>query len=327
MYIIHRGFIINPEDLNETLLTRLANAGINELGIHSGGGRRASELIKQTLSWHREERTQRLFRLAAAKGITVEYDEHALRTMVPADLFKDHPDWFRMDETGQRVPDFNLCAGNEEALAYVSQRAAWLASALKTPSHRYAYWIDDVTGVFCRCEKCLRRRPADQALRITNAVLRGLRSVDPEAIIGFLAYNDAMDVPEHTLPEEGVYLEYAPINRDSCVPINDPNCEKNRTETAKLKDMLRLFGTKNARVLEYWMDNSRFSNWTKPPKRFTLNQEVMRRDAAYYASLGFRDMTSFGCYLGEDYEALYGKAPLEEYGAILRAAQAASLKE
>ena len=318
MLLHHRGFIINPDDLTGELIGRLADAGINELGIHSGGGRRAAELVNKTLAWHKSDTTQRLFTLAAQKGITVEYDEHVLRTLVPTALFDAHPDWFRMDESGNRVADFNLCASNEEALDHVSRAAAALAKSLNAPSHRRAYWIDDVTNAACHCEKCRRLKCADQALRLTNAMLRGLKSVDSKAIIGFLAYNDAMDVPEHTLPEEGVYLEYAPINRDSDVPINDPSSSKNRAEAAKLKDMLSLFGMQNARVLEYWMDNSRFSNWTRPPKPFHLRAEVMRRDVDYYFSLGFRDMTTFGCYLGADYESLYGKAPIEEYGRILQ---------
>lgn len=319
MRLRNRGIIVNPEDLTKELIQTLADCGINELGIHSGGGRRASELIAQTLLWHSREETQSLFRLAERKGITVEYDEHILRTLVPANLFEAHPDWFRMDAAGRRVADFNICASRDEALTYVSHRAAEIARKLKTPSHRYAYWIDDVTDTSCHCEKCRLLKPADQALRITNAILRGLKTVDPLAITGFLAYNDAMDLPEKTLPEKGVYLEYAPINRDSDVPIDDQSSEKNRAETAKLKDMLALFGTENARVLEYWMDNSRFSNWTKPPKPFRLNEAVMRRDVSYYASLGFEDMTAFGCYLGPDYEALYGKTDYSAYAAILGA--------
>ena len=314
----NRGYIINPEDLNERLIRRLSDAGINELGIHSGGGRRAPELIEKTLLWHKQERTQALFALAADLGICVEYDEHALRIMLPSSVFSAHPGFFRMDAQGNRTPDFNLCPSDPEALEYVSKGAEKLAEALNTPSHRYAYWIDDVTDAACHCEKCRRLKPADQALMITNAVIRGLRRRDPQAITGFLAYNDAMDVPEHTLPEEGVYLEYAPINRDSDVPIGDPCSAKNRSETAKLKDMLSLFGTENARVLEYWIDNSRFSNWTRPPKKLNFRADVMKRDVDYYYQLGFRDMTSFACFLGNDYEALYGEAPIKEYGAILR---------
>ena len=324
MKIRNRGFIINPEDLNERLIYRLADSGINELGIHSGGGRRAFELVQKTLTWHKTDRVRELFALAESLGICVEYDEHALRSLVPADLFDAHPDWFRMDENGVRRPDFNICASNREALSYLSGSAACFSLALKTPSHRYAYWVDDVLDSCCHCPECRALSPADQALTLTNAILRGIKRVDPFAITGFLAYNEAMDVPQNVRPEEGVYLEYAPINRDSERPIDDPDCVENRRETEKLPALLAFFGTKNARVLEYWMDNSRFSNWTRPPKAFHLNGEVMRRDAVYYSGLGFEDMTTFGCYLGEDYEALYGDAPIEEYGKILNGACASS---
>ena len=69
--------------------------------------------------------------------------------------------------------------------------------------------------------------------------------------------------------------------------------------------------------MEYWIDNSRFSNWTKPPKHMTLNEEVMRKDVAFYRELGFESLTSFACYLGEDYYTLYGEPPVQRYGEIL----------
>ena len=43
----------------------------------------------------------------------------------------------------------------------------------------------------------------------------------------------------------------------------------------------------------------------------------MRRDVEFYASLGFENITAFGCYLGPDYQSLYGEPPLKTYGGLL----------
>ena len=48
------------------------------------------------------------------------------------------------------------------------------------------------------------------------------------------------------------------------------------------------------------------SGWKKPPRRFLLDEETMRREIAAYRRLQFDRVASFACYLGEDYEALYG---------------------
>jgi hypothetical protein len=66
-------------------------------------------------------------------------------------------------------------------------------------------------------------------------------------------------------------------------------------------------------VLEYWLDNSLFSKWKKPPQPFSWDPEVMRQDLAYYESLGFEDATVFACYLGSDYEELHGAPDIEAY--------------
>jgi hypothetical protein len=44
---------------------------------------------------------------------------------------------------------------------------------------------------------------------------------------------------------------------------------------------------------------------------------VLRADAAYYADLGFESVTSFGCFLGEEYRLLHGEPPVQAYGDIL----------
>ena len=313
-----RGIIVHPEELTREWIDRMADAGLNALGLHPVGGVHADQSLQRAIDLHALPESRALRAAAALRGISVEYEAHAMAWLLPRHLFDRHPDWFRMDEKGERTADFNLCASNPDALDYVSQRTALLASLLETGSSKYYFWADDVSGYACHCPACRALTASDQQMRLVNAMLRGLRMYDKAAKLCYLAYVDALEAPKKVAPLDGVFLEYAPIRRNHHRPLNDPDCAENRREAQPLRDLIAFFGAKDARVLDYWMDNSLFSGWKKPPKPFALDEETMRRDLDFYASLGFESVTAFGCYLGPDYQALYGEPPLKGYGALLR---------
>lgn len=312
-----RGILVHPEDLTLDWLDWMSAANLNALGLHPVGGNESHNSMLHAIDWHTLPETRALFAEAARRGISVEYEAHSMGWLLPRHLFSLHPEWFRMNERGERTPDFNFCVSHPDALAYVAERAALLAQLLPTGSSKYYFWLDDVSGGACHCPECRQLSASDQQLRAVNAMLAGLRRVDPQAQLCYIAYHETLAVPRCTEPADGVFLEYAPFRRDHNRPLNDHACEKNVLETASLKDLLSFFGKKNARALDYWMDNSLFSGWTKPPKPFSLDEAVMQRDCEYYAALGIEHVTSFGCYLGPDYQRLHGVPTLEGYGRIL----------
>lgn len=315
--ISRRGILIHPEELDHTWLDEIEKTNINVLGLHPVGGFRAPRSLAAAVERHRTPEFQALLQRARSMGLIIEYEAHALRYLVPSHLYEQHPDWFRMNAEGQRVPDYNICPSCEAALKYLTERTAELTAALDTGSNRFYWWADDVEGNACCCEKCRNLSASDQLMIITNAIHRGVRKVKPDGMTAYLAYHDAMLPPTQVQPDEGIFVEYAPIHRKPHRPINDPECAENAAEVRPLQALLDYFGTAHAQVLEYWMDNSLFSNWTKPPKAMTLDSDVMREDVAFYRSMGFDSITSFGCYLGADYRALHGQPPVAEYGAIL----------
>lgn len=313
-----RGIIINTHDLDKQWITWAADAGLNTLGLHPGEGGLATDALRRTIDAHPLPENRSLRTFAASRGVRIEYEAHAMSWLLPRHLFTRHPEWFRMNEQGERTPDHNLCVSNLDALDYISERTALLASLLDTGVSDYFFWLDDVKNGACHCPECRKLSISDQQLRAVNAMLSGLRRYDHQARLCFIAYHDTMKIPKKVEPLDGVFLEYAPINRDFHRPLNDANCEKNVNETRTLRELLQFFGTDNARALDYWMDNSLFSGWKKPPKPFTLDEDVMRQDVEFYRSLGFHAITSFGCYLGTDYQEMYGNPPVETYGRILR---------
>ncbi len=314
-----RGIIVHPEELTLDWLDWMREAKLNTLGLHPVGGVQAHKTLQQAINEHYLSAGTALRAEANARGIEVEYEAHAMAWLLPRHLFQREPGWFRENRSGERTADFNLCPSNSEALAYVTGRAAVLAALLDTGVSRYFFWLDDVTDCACHCPDCRQLSPSDQQLRTVNAMLTGLRRYNRSAKLCYIAYHDAMDVPRKVQPLDGVFLEYAPIKRDFHRPINDMDSPENVSEARSLRELVAFFGAQDARVLDYWMDNSLYSNWTKPPRLFTLDEEVMKRDTAFYASLGSECVTSFGCYLGPDYRRLYGRPPILRYGEVLGA--------
>lgn len=308
-----KGLLVHPDELSDFWLDRLRGSSVRILGLHPVGGKKAHESLEELYNAVKRGEYAERFRKLKQMGIELEYEVHAMSWLLPRTLFEAHPDWFRENGEGERVADFNLCPSSREALQYIADRAAELARVLTPTTHRYHLWIDDVRDSFCHCSACRALSLSDQALRIYNALLSGLRTVDPQATQCYLAYQKTISVPATETPSDGIFLEYAPIDRDMHRPLSDAACEKNVSEVKALPALLEFFGRKGAKVLEYWLDNSLFSRWKKPPAAFFLDVPVLREDMKFYENLGFEDVTVFACYLGEDYEALHGAPDIAAY--------------
>ena len=125
--------------------------------------------------------------------------------------------------------------------------------------------------------------------------------------------NLPLAAPQRVKPEPGVFVEFAPIQRDYAHRIADRDAKTTSTIATNpatnggyldlLAENLRVFGTEHAQVLEYWLDVSRFSNWTRPAVKLPWDAAICRADIA--------------AYLDADYEKLHGdpQPALDEYGA------------
>ena len=153
----------------------------------------------------------------ARLGLQVEYELHAMRDLLPRDLFAGHPEWFRMDEQGKRTPDANLCVSSEPALEIVATNALRLARRLRPTTNRYFFWGDDGVA-WCRCPSCGGFSDSEQALLLENRIAGELRKLDPGAELAHLAYANTLTPPAKVKPAPGVFLEFAPIHRRYDVP-------------------------------------------------------------------------------------------------------------
>ena len=296
--------LIHPGELSRKWIDRMADAGITAIGIHPEGGKASTAALEKLLLRVQDPEYSALLDYAAERGLEIEYEVHAAGYLMPRDLFETHPEYFRMNGECERVTDWNFCITNPEALDIVAKRAAKLATSLYRSAPRFYFWMDDSKDSNCHCPECEKISPSDQQLLVVNAMLREIKKYIPEAKMAYLAYQQTIPLPETVKPEEGVFLEYAPFEKYTAKGDDAPMLIER--ELRMTVPLMEFFGKEDVKLLEYWYDNSLFSGWKKPPKKFILDKEGMDKDIARYKELGFDYIATFGCFLGEDYDELYG---------------------
>ena len=308
--------IVHPDEISEKLVDRLVDADIEILGIHPIGGSQAHIHVERMLELMKTDQYRHVIDYAYKKGLKVEYEIHAASYLLPRNLFADHPEYFRMDSDGARNPELNFCVSNNDALSLFAHNAALLARSLYRSTDNFYFWLDDGWNSFCSCEKCRELAASDQQTVALNAALRQIKKDIPDAKLAFLAYCETMLPPIAVTPDEDIFLEYAPFAKYTAKGEDAP--DKIIKENEMLKPLMKKFGVYSSKLLEYWYDNSLFSGWKKPPKEFTLDKEAMQRDIRTAKETGFEYISTFACFLGEDYEELFGAPDYMPFGRAIK---------
>lgn len=253
-------------------------------------------------------------------GIDIEFEEHMMSFLLPRDLFESHPEYFRMDTNGNRVKDANGCPSSEGALEEVYKNAIIIGRNYEPTNNKYYFWLDD-GGDICHCPKCKGLTASDQALIFENVVIEALKEINPDAKLAHLCYSNTLDAPKQIEPHEDIFLEFAPFFRNWTVPLTNKTAV-GRTGISHaeylqaLTENLKVFPAETAQVLEYWMDDSLFSNWD-PDNLVEVpwNNDVFLSDINTYASYGIRHVMCYCAYVGPDYVDKFGDVSfLSEYG-------------
>jgi len=313
-----RGVVVTPSDVRTWDWPRaVKEAGLNTIALHGPPD--------DVVAFLGTDRGAAYLEACAALGLQVEYELHAARDLLPRDWFDRDPTMFRMNEHGDRVPDWNLCVHSQRALDIVRERAVAYAEILQPTTGRYFFWIDDGRPM-CRCSRCRGFAESDQALILENALLGALRQVDPWATLAHLAYLNRLSAPSKVRPQPEIFLEYAPILRRHDTPLSQRDACQDRpdapTHGAQLDALdanLAVFGREGAQVLEYWLDVSRFARWRKENvAELPWNVQVVADDLRTYAARGIRCVTSLAVWIDGAYVRRFGKPPIGQYGTALR---------
>jgi hypothetical protein len=308
-----RGVVLVPEDLSlADWPWRARNAALTTIGIHHQHSPQA------VIRWIKTDAGQRFLEQCGKMGLAVEYELHAMRELLPRTLFAKNPEFFRMDDKGERRPDSNCCAHSGRALEIIAENAVEIARTLRPTTGRYFYWGDDGQP-WCQCPKCKELSPSEQAVLIENRICQSLRGHDSKAQLAHLAYLNTVTPPQKTKPNEGIFLEYAPINRRYEIPYDQQREVKEGDGLDGLDANLKVFSKETAQVLEYWLDVSRFSRWKRPAVKLPWNRDVFLADVKTYRQRGIRHITNFAVWIDADYEKRFGALEfLNEFGAGLQ---------
>ena len=307
--------LIHPEELSKIWIDKLTDAGVSTLGIHPWGGKKADASLRGLLDSLKTEEYRGLIDYARSRGLSVEYEIHVMEYLLPREYFEEHPEYFRMTADGVRDPRMNFCISNSEAFEIVKKRAAELALSLYGSSHDFYFWMDDGHGLSCQCSECRKMTASDGQLLVMRGMLDEIRRYIPDARMAYLAYYDSLIPPTCDVDTEGIFLEYAPLEKYNAK--GEDADERIRREREMLLPLMKYFDKEPKKVLEYWYDNSLWSGWKKPPKAFLLNEEKMREDIEEYKTLGFDVIATFACFLGDDYRELHGDFDAAPFGNAL----------
>ena len=309
-FFVTRGVVLAPGDLSlRNWPERAAGASLTTVALHAAPS--AVTRFVQSEDGHRFLET------CLSLGLQVEYELHAMAELLPRSLFGKNPEFFRMNEKGERTPDANFCAHSEPALAIIAENAVSLSAALRPTTARYFLWGDDGKP-YCRCPECAVLSDSDQALILENRLAGALRAVDAQAQVAHLAYHLTLSPPTQIRPAPGVFLEFAPISRRFDIPFAQTTDPDQRKHLEALDANLHVFGAGTAQALEYWLDVSKFSRWKRPAIRLPWSPTAFADNLATYGRRGIRHITSFAVFIDQDYVSRYGDPPLDEYGAGLR---------
>lgn len=235
----------------------------------------------QSLVWWKSMRSLYLPMLQE-RQIILEFGGHLLPGFVPRELFDQHPEYFRMNENGQRIKDYNFCL-NSGAIEILKKNVYDYFNQLPEITY-FHIWADDLTGGgWCHCEKCIGLTSSDQNMIAMNTVADVLTKVNPKASLALLAYHDTGKMAA-VKPRSNLFLLNAPRERCYRHAFSDPDCRRNREEYmplwTELYTAFRNTASTTIHEFDYYTDGL-LDREMQPPQ-----VEMIPADARYFHSIG-----------------------------------------
>ena len=226
------------------------------------------------------------------RGIVHWTGGHIIPVLIPRELFDEHPDYFRMDQTGKRVSNGNFCPSSKAALEVLAENT--LESLKNEPDAvNLQVWGEDVwDGSWCFCPECSRMTVQDQYLTACNAVARAVREANVDISVDAIAYHDSIEPDVTIQPESNLRMLWAPRERSFGHALNDMRSETNQWYAKCFEKWAAIFGPKNMDLFEYYHDNILFRTFP------IQSQHVIAQDVQYYTDIGL-DNIYITCHLGD----------------------------
>ena len=132
------------------------------------------------------------------RGFIIDMSEHCMPVFFPKTLFKDHPEWWAMNDGERKILpgpySGQMCYSNEEAVEFYASAVAEYSA--RHPEFRIiGTWPLD-GGEYCECENC---KDPETIFKAALHVAEKVREVRPDMLVEHLAYHPQSWQPPETL--------------------------------------------------------------------------------------------------------------------------------
>ena len=146
-------------------------------------------------------------------GGHVDYDGMFVHTfhslLPPEEYFEEHPEYYEIDETGQRNTH-QLCTMNPEVVRLVKEKVRSILE--KNPNTEIiSVSKNDGSGQYCHCTQCKAIDDAEGShmaslMNLVNSIAEDIEKDYPDVLISTLAYLETLDVPGTIRPRKNVCI-------------------------------------------------------------------------------------------------------------------------
>ena len=251
------------------------------------------------------EQYNRIYEEVGGPYFTPADDGHNLQRIIPASMFEEHPEYFALNERGQRTTD-QLCFTNPDVLQIT-------VDYLRNLKERYPYSTfipisQNDTGGYCHCDECEKVNQEEGGvnsgpmLRFVNKVAAVLKDEMPDTYVWTYAYQGTREAPINTVPEDNVIIWLCSI--ECCFSHTFEECSNldhkenddkisSKTFVQDLKDWTAITDK-----LYIWNYSTNFRNWNQTNPNF----DVLLEDMRFFADNGvdgINDQSMWGSIGGE----------------------------
>ena len=204
---------------------------------------------------------------------------HSVPLMLPKELFASKPELFRMDQTGKRVPDGNVCVSNPQTVNLCADVVMqWFRD--HPESEYFTVMGQDIWGgAWCSCDRCKPYTASEQNVILINGIHQILRKQGVNGRCAYAAYRDTLrcDLNRVRMDSE-VRVGYAPRERSYGHGLADASSERNRWFWNNLMEWRRKHSGPIG-ITDYYHDSILFYAFAVPTVR------VITEDMRAYSKL------------------------------------------
>lgn len=225
------------------------------------------------------------------RDITIEVGGHGYQNFLNAEmeggaLFDKHPEWFGMNDKGERMKAHGrvICTSNADAVAYLT--ANFIGYLKERPEIQvFALWPPD-GATWCECDKCLPMgTPANRQSILLSHVKAELRKVRPDVRLETIAYHRTIAPPESFPMDKDTLIDICPISQCFEYQIYDDRSDVNAGYVANIRAWRKAFAG-DISIYSYYRKYA----WKSLPVVFP---QYIQRDLIFYGDKGVNGISSY----------------------------------